>query len=113
MARPVRLAALVAGVLLLALGSTLVWLGLGARQALSAAESRRNQDRATAWAERLSGLPADAAATALARTFGDSDVRQVRLQPVPAGSAPPQEWRRPEAAIRAPRWFVSLLPIEA
>ncbi|MDE2146383.1 MAG: EAL domain-containing protein [Burkholderiales bacterium] len=118
--RPGRLAGLVAAVLLLTMGSSLMLLGLGARQALSVAETRRNQDRASAWAERLSALPAQspaadpasARAQALARLFDDSDALLVRLQPTD-GSGPPQTWQRPEAAMRAPRWFRALLPIDA
>ncbi len=107
-----RMALLIAGVLLLALGGALVIHTLGARQALLQQQDMRNRDAAATLALALSQLKGDAVAlqTAAAAQFDQGHYRRIRLT-APDGRVL-IDLQQADPAPGAPAWFLSLLPLQ-
>ncbi len=108
-----RIALIVAGVLLLALGGSLVIHTVAARQALQAQLELRNRDAASAMASVLAqqqGDPNLMRAAAAAQMAGGS-YRSIDI--LPGGNAAPIRLQQPMADERVPAWFAAALPMDA
>lgn len=108
-----RMALFIAGVLLLALGGALVIHTLAARQALQQQQDMRNRDAAAALALALSQQQGDAAAmqAVAAAQFDLGHYRRISLRG--ADGRVTIALQQPEAPLRAPGWFIGLLPLDA
>jgi diguanylate cyclase (GGDEF)-like protein len=108
-----RIALMLAGILLLALGGSLAIHTVAARQALQAQLELRNRDAALAMASVLAQQHNDPMlmqAAAMAQMAGGS-YRLIDIQP--GGGAPAIRVQQPAADGRVPAWFSAALPIDA